>query len=125
MKDIRHKGHCHCGAVTFEVKAPADLKLTHCNCSICNATGFVHLIVDKEKFHLISGQNTLTEYSFNTHAAKHLFCSRCGIKSFYIPRSHPDGVSVNANCLDKATINSISITEFDGENWEDNIDQIT
>lgn len=122
---VLHKGHCHCGVVTFEVEAPADLHARHCNCSVCKATGFLHLIVESGKFHLLTGADNLTEYTFGTRTAKHLFCKACGIKSFYIPRSHPDGVSVNANCLDKDTITSLTITEFDGANWEDNIHKIT
>ncbi len=123
--DSKHKGHCHCGAVIFEVEAPAHIQATHCNCSVCRATGFLHLIVEADKFHLFSGADNLTEYTFNTHIAKHLFCKTCGIKSFYIPRSHPDGYSINVNCLDKETIASVTIEDFDGGNWEDNIHKIT
>ena len=119
-----HTGLCHCGAVKFEVEAPEDLILTECNCSICSQSGFLHLIVDKNDFKLLSGENHLTTYTFDTGEAKHYFCKTCGIKSFYIPRSHPDGYSVNARCLDDATIKSMSITPFDGQNWEDNIENL-
>lgn len=119
-----HKGSCHCGAVKYEVEAPADLEVTECNCSICSRSAYLHLIVPKDKFKLISGENNLTQYTFDTHEAKHLFCKTCGIKSYYIPRSHPDGISVNARCLDDSTINSISIEQFDGKNWEQNIDKL-
>lgn len=125
MSDIKHKGHCHCGAVTFEVDAPADIQATQCNCSICSATGFLHLIVEGDKFHLLTGADNLTQYSFNSHTAKHLFCKTCGVKSFYIPRSHPNGFSVNVHCLDEDTIASVTIEDFDGANWEDNIHKIT
>ncbi len=119
-----HKGGCHCGKVLFEVEAPEDLEVTECNCSICSKAGILHLIVDKSQFKLLSGGNHLSTYTFDTHEAKHLFCKTCGIKSFYIPRSHPDGYSVNARCLDDANIKSINITQFDGKNWEKNIDQL-
>ena len=112
------KGGCHCGAVTFEVCAPDDLDVLECNCSICAKSGFLHLIVTKEQFRLLSGDASLTLYEFNTRAAKHLFCSRCGVKSFYIPRSHPDGYSVNARCLDPGSVRSIRLQPFDGKNWE-------
>ena len=46
------------------------------------------------------------------------FCSYCGVKSFYIPRSHPDGISVNARCIDGGSIASMKIVPFDGQNWE-------
>lgn len=121
---VMHKGSCHCGAVRFEVDAPADLSLIECNCSICSRSGYLHLIVPQSKFHLVCGEGNLSTYTFDTHEAKHLFCKTCGIKSYYIPRSHPDGISVNARCLDKSHIKSMSIEAFDGKNWEDNIDAL-
>jgi hypothetical protein len=113
-----HTGGCHCGRVRFEVVAPAKLEVADCNCSICSKFGYLHLIVPADRFKLISGREALTTYSFNTHTAKHYFCSTCGVKSFYIPRSHPDGVSVNARCIDSDTIESLSVKPFDGRNWE-------
>lgn len=102
----------------FEVDAPADLQLTDCNCSICSKAGYLHLIVTQGDFRLLAGEDALTTYTFNTGTARHFFCSTCGIKSFYIPRSHPDGISVNARCLDDATVISTLITRSDGRNWE-------
>jgi hypothetical protein len=72
------------------------------------------LIVPKSDFALLSGADVLTTYSFNTHTAKHLFCSVCGVKSFYVPRSHPDGYSVNARCLDPGTVEALKIEPFNG-----------
>ena len=120
-----HKGGCHCGQVKYEVEAPESLEVTECNCSICSKSGYLHLIVEKSQFKLLSGGESLSTYTFDTHEAKHLFCKHCGIKSFYIPRSHPDGVSVNVRCLDDSTIQSMNIRQFDGKNWEDNIDKLT
>ena len=119
-----HKGSCHCGAITYEVEAAEDLEVSECNCSICSRTGYLHLIVPRSRFTLLTGEENLSKYTFDTHEAKHLFCKTCGIKSFYIPRSHPDGISVNVRCLDDATIKSISIELFDGKNWEDNISKL-
>lgn len=113
-------GGCHCGAVRFEVQTPDEIELVECNCSMCSKTGYLHLIVPRSRFKLIKGKTRLTTYTFNTGTAKHLFCSICGIKSFYIPRSHPDGYSVNFRCLDKSDFHSIITTEFDGRQWEDN-----
>jgi hypothetical protein len=119
-----HKGGCHCGAVRFEVEAPEDLDVSECNCSICSKSGYLHLVVPRSRFHLISGADNLQTCTFDTHEAKHLFCRTCGIKSFYIPRSHPGGISVNARCLDAATINSMKIEPFDGRNWEASIHKL-
>ena len=119
-----HRGGCHCGAVKFEVEAPEDLEVSECNCSICSKSGYLHLIVPKNRFRLLAGEENLETYTFDTHEAKHLFCKTCGIKSFYIPRSHPEGISVNVRCLDAATIRSIHIEQFDGKNWEANIHKL-
>lgn len=117
---ITHRGGCHCGAVRYEVRAPARLLAQSCNCSICARTGFLHLIVSAADFRLLQGAEQLTAYTFNTGTAKHLFCRVCGIKSFYVPRSNPDGYSINVNCLDEGTIETLSIEPFDGQNWEQN-----
>ena len=113
-----HQGGCHCGRVRFEVEAPARLKVAECNCSICSKAGYLHLIVPKSRFRLLRGEDALTTYTFNTAAAKHLFCSTCGVKSFYVPRSHPDGYSVNARCHDEGTVRAMTIVPKDGKNWE-------
>ena len=113
-----HRGGCHCGAVAFEVDAPARLEVSDCNCSICRMTGYLHLIVPRTRFRLLKGADALTEYRFNTGTARHLFCRHCGVKSFYVPRSNPDGYSVNARCLDAATIESIHVEPFDDEDRE-------
>ena len=86
---ITHTGGCHCGRVRFEVVAPAHLEVADCNCSICSKAGYLHL-----------------------------FCSVCGIKSLYVPRSHPDGFSVNARCLDEGTVTGLMVTPSDGRDWE-------
>ena len=113
-----HTGGCHCGRVRFEVIAPDVIDVDDCDCSICSKVGFLHLIVPAERFSLVSGADALTQYSFNTGVARHLFCSTCGVKSFYIPRSHPNGVSVNARCIDAGSIVAMTIRPFDGRDWE-------
>ncbi|RLE27691.1 MAG: hypothetical protein DRJ65_02045 [Acidobacteria bacterium] len=119
-----HKGGCHCGAVKFEVEAPEDLVAELCNCSICSMTSYLHLIVPKNCFRLVAGQEALETYTFNTGVAQHHFCRHCGIKSFYVPRSNPDGISVNVRCLLPETISSIQIRNFDGRNWELNAHEL-
>ena len=113
-----HRGGCHCGDVKFEVRTPVDLELLDCNCSMCARSAYLHLIVPARDFRLLAGSDALTDYRFGTGAARHLFCRRCGVKSFYVPRSHPDGYSVNARCLDPAGITSMQVRPFDGRHWE-------
>jgi hypothetical protein len=115
---VTHNGGCHCGAVAFEVEAPAKIVASDCNCSICRMSGYLHLIVPRSRFHLLQGADELTEYKFNTGTARHLFCSCCGVKSFYVPRSNPDGYSVNVRCLDPQTIEHIEVQLFDDNDRE-------
>ena len=115
---LTHQGGCHCGSVRFEVDAPAAIEVTDCNCSMCSKLGYLHLIVPAARFRLLSGREALTTYSFNTNTARHHFCSVCGVKSFYVPRSHPDGFSINARCLDEGTVSSMAVRKLDGKNWE-------
>jgi hypothetical protein len=112
-----YRGGCHCGAVRFEVEAPERLLVQDCNCSLCAMTGFLHLIVPKSKCRLVKGEENITTYTFNTGVAKHTFCRTCGIKSFYVPRSNPDGVDVNVRCLDEPP-REMTIEPFDGRDWE-------
>lgn len=118
---VVHVGGCHCGQVRFEVTAPARLEVADCNCTICAKSGFLHLIVPKSRFRLLSGADSLTNYQFNTGTARHLFCKVCGVKSFYVPRSHPDGYSVNARCLDAGTVRAMVTQPFNGQEWEANV----
>jgi hypothetical protein len=114
----QHFGGCHCGRIKFQVEAPAEIAALECNCSICSRSGFLHLIVPKNRFMLLQGSESLSTYTFNTGVAKHLFCKVCGIESFYVPRSNPDGYSVNVRCLEPETISKIVVAPFDGRNWE-------
>ena len=115
---MRHQGSCHCGAVAIEVEAPARLEAYECDCSMCERSGFLHLIVPASRFRLLRGEQALATYTFNTHVAKHYFCTICGCRPFYVPRSNPDGFSVNVRCLDKATVEALTVLPYDGRNWE-------
>jgi hypothetical protein len=121
---MKYAGGCHCGRVRFEVEAPAEIEALECNCSMCSKSGFLHLIVPKSRFVLLQGSECLSTYTFNTGIAKHLFCKFCGIKSFYIPRSNPDGYSVNVRCLDRPADARLTVRSFDGRNWEQHADTL-
>jgi hypothetical protein len=120
---MKYKGSCHCRAVTFEVEAPDIIEADSCNCSICSKSGFLHLIVPLSKFRLLSGEESLSTYTFNTGVAKHTFCKVCGIKPFYTPRSNPDGIDVNVHCLDTKP-KEVRVVNFDGQNWEANAHEL-
>ena len=116
-----HTGQCHCGAVSFEFKAPAKVSVTDCNCSICVLTAYQHVFIPEADFTLISGTEDLTEYNFGSGTARHLFCRHCGVKAFYRPRSHPESYSVNYRAVTAGTLEISEIIPFDGQDWEGNI----
>lgn len=111
-------GGCHCRAVRFVVTTPRTFTALDCNCSICRMSGFLHLIVPQANFELTRGDDALATYTFGTGVARHRFCRTCGVKSFYVPRSNPDGIDVNARCLDPGQDFSMSVAAFDGADWE-------
>ena len=113
-----YQGGCHCGRVRFHLRADLSAVL-ECNCSICTKKGILHLIVPPEQFKLLSGEDALTTYQFNTNTAKHTFCSHCGMHPFYVPRSHPDHIDINARCLDGIDVAALRPRFFDGQNWEE------
>ncbi len=115
---ITHQGGCHCGRVRFEVDAPAELAVDECNCSMCSRFGYLHLIVPANRFRLLKGQDALTTYPSTPARRNTCSARRCGVKSFYVPRSHPDGFSVNARCIDSPTVTGMKISHVDGRNWE-------
>lgn len=116
---MKYTGSCHCGRVRYEVEAPEEFDCQECNCSICSRSGYLHYIVPRSRFKLLQGEDELTTYTFDTGEAKHLFCRTCGIKSFYIPRSNPDGIDVNVRCLAPQP-RRVNVELFDGQNWEQN-----
>ena len=115
---VTRSGGCHCGRVRFEVDAPARLAVLDCTCSICRMSGFLHLIVPASRFRLLRGEEALADYRFGTGTARHRFCRHCGIKSFYVPRSHPDGIDVNARCLDGVAPADLDVSVFDDDDRE-------
>lgn len=117
-------GRCHCDAVRFAVRLTAPTLIV-CDCSICTKKGFLHLIVEKDDLTIEAGADALQTYRFHTRTAQHLFCRICGMHPFYVPRSHPDGWSVNARCLDdQAFVRDLPVQPFAGRAWEDHIHQI-
>lgn len=112
-----YKASCHCGRVRIEVDGELT-RVIECNCSICTRKGYLHWIVPRDTFRLLTAESELTTYTFNTGVAKHHFCRTCGVSPFYIPRSDPDKVDVNARCVEGVDLGCLQLGSFDGQNWE-------
>ena len=115
---IKHSGGCHCARVRFEFMAVEDILVSECNCSICSKSGYLGLTVPRSRFTLLQGEDCLSTYTFNTGVARHLFCRYCGVKSFYIPRSHPEGYNINVRCVAPGTVKNMQVRPFNGQEWE-------
>ena len=115
---MTYRGGCHCGRVAYEVDGNLE-RVSQCNCSICTKKAYLHWIVPRAQFRLLTPEAQLATYTFNTGVAKHHFCPVCGVASFYIPRSDPDKVDVNARCLDGVDVSRLQVSSFDGRNWEE------
>jgi hypothetical protein len=110
-------GGCHCGRIAFEVNAELG-SVDECNCSICAKKAYLHWIVPRAAFRLLTPEENLSTYKFNTRVARHHFCKVCGVAPFYIPRSDPDKIDVNARCLEGVDFAKLAVNQFDGRNWE-------
>jgi len=123
MTDNWKKGSCHCNRVQFRFRSNFD-RVLRCNCSLCHMKGFLHIEIGQNDFELLKGQDDLSHYEFNTKTAEHFFCKVCGVQSFYVPRSDPDGYVVNATCVEGLDVGTLNIVEFDGQNWESSYDDL-
>jgi hypothetical protein len=110
-----YTGGCHCGAVRYRVRAKLDGALT-CNCSICSKTGTMLAFAPAAQFELLQGAEALTDYQFGKKRLHHLFCSRCGVRSFGRGVG-PDGtemVAMNVRCLDGVDVAALPVRAYDG-----------
>eukprot|EP01084_Bolivina_argentea_P220845 374187_1 len=121
---VTHYGSCHCGLIQWEAIASPNVVAWDCDCSICRQKGNLHMIIPQERFKLLSNPSLLTTYTFNTHKAKHKFCKKCGVQSFYHPRSNPDGIGIQIYSIKPGTIKNIEIKTFGGKNWEKAYDEL-
>jgi hypothetical protein len=94
-------GQCHCGAVRFEAELAQGLQeVIRCTCSYCRMKGSVMVFAERAKMRFTAGEELLTTYQFNTQAARHYFCARCGIHTHHQRRFDPSQFAINVACLD-------------------------
>ncbi len=120
-----YAGRCHCDTVRFEARLNINAGIGKCNCSICKKMNFLGAKVRPENFKSLSGQDSLTDYQFNSKMVHHLFCMRCGVQTFghaNIPQAGGEYYTVNVHCLEGADITGVPVKYFDGLNnnwWND------
>ena len=110
-----YTGGCHCGAVRFNVRMALEGAVT-CNCSICSKTGTMLAFVPASQFELVSGSDALSDYQFGKKRIHHLFCKRCGVRSFArgaMPNGDPIA-AVNVRCLDGVDLDAVPLKKYDG-----------
>lgn len=113
----KYRGGCHCGEIRYEVELDLKGGAGSCNCSICSKSGWLLAFADAAKFELLSGADKLVDYQFGRMSTHHVFCSRCGVRSF----SHgtaPDGREVraiNLRCLDDLDLSALPVHHYDGK----------
>lgn len=108
------RGSCHCGAVKFEVRT-AIAPALRCNCSLCRRKGaLMSQTFPREALTLLSGDEDLTLYQFNTCVAKHYFCRHCGIYPFHQTRVDPTRWRVNVGCLEGVDLFALEASVADG-----------
>jgi len=103
----KYSGSCHCGNVKFDVELNLDDAIK-CNCSLCSKKNAVMVRLPAEKFTMISGEDSLGTYQWNTKVAKHHFCTNCGIYTFHRPRSAPELYGINLACLAGVDVNTLT-----------------
>ncbi len=114
-EETTYTGGCHCGAVRYRVRLAIESAIV-CNCSICSKTGTMLAFAPGDRFELLSGEDALVDYQFGRKHLHHLFCGRCGIRSFARGKRR-DGtptVAVNVRCLDGVDLERVPLKPFDG-----------
>jgi hypothetical protein len=94
-------GGCHCGAIRFQARLVDGLRTARrCNCSLCRMRGAIAVSVALPDLVLTKGADRISEYRFNTGAARHFFCPVCGIYTHHQRRSNPGQYGLNVACID-------------------------
>ncbi len=112
----KYSGSCHCGRITFELESALN-PAVRCNCSLCRRKGAVMVTAVPGTFRIVSGKEHVTLYQFNTLAARHHFCSACGIYTHHNPRTDPTLTRVNAGCLEGVDPLALEAELIDGASF--------
>jgi hypothetical protein len=113
-----YHGSCHCGQVRYDVELDLATPAVTCNCSICSRAGTMLSFVPAERFTLHAGEEVLTDYQFGKQRIHHLFCSRCGVRSFARgERAGNKVVAINVRCLEGVNLDEVPTRKVDGRSY--------
>lgn len=108
-------GGCHCKKVRYEVEIDLSKAVIECNCSYCERQGLLLSFVPGDKLTIVSGEDDLTEYHFNTGKIAHLFCSTCGVQCFgRADMESGPGAAINVRTIDGIDLSKLERMPFDG-----------
>ena|SRR3989338_10460080 len=116
MATEKRTGGCHCGKVRYEVEIDLSQPAIECNCSHCQIKGLILLFVPKSAVTVLSGEEELSEYRFNTGNVKHLFCKQCGVQVFGRGKKK-DGTptsGINVRTIDDIDLSQLKRIPYDG-----------
>ena len=108
-----YRGACHCGTVTFRLMSEIT-EITTCDCSLCKQKNALMAKVHESALTVLSGEDLLSVYEWNTRRAKHFFCAKCGIYTFHRKRAAPDHFGVNVFCLEDFDPASVPVRAAEG-----------
>ncbi|GGX43480.1 GFA family protein [Saccharospirillum salsuginis] len=112
---MTYRGSCHCGRIAYEVEGEPEQVIT-CNCSMCQRRGSMLWFVPRDHLKLLTPEENLSTYTFNTHKIKNYFCNQCGIQPFGegVDPSGNAMAAVNARCLEGIDLDSLKVHHYDG-----------
>ena len=74
--------------------------------------------VPASKFTLVSGEDALTDYTFNKHAIHHVFCGTCGVRAFAKGELGGNPMrAINARCLEGVDLDALPVKKVDGKSF--------
>ncbi len=110
-----HRGSCHCGAITVELRDD-PVEASECNCSMCRRRGSLLWFVPRAALQLTTPETNLSTYQFHKHVIDHRFCANCGIHVFGEGTSR-DGqrlAAVNVRCVEGVDLQALPVQQHDG-----------
>ncbi|RDZ27228.1 GFA family protein [Lysobacter silvisoli] len=117
------QGSCHCGKTRFEV-TEAPTEVTRCTCSYCSKRGGLWAYYKPDQFRLLTPEEDVATYRWNTGMIAHHFCATCGCTTYGVSPDWVDfkpdfdnpKLSINARLLDNFDLDAIPVTVIDGKN---------